>query len=294
MSSIVVGMTMSTTSPSRQPIGERDEDDDRNRRKPQVEEQLVRLLGSRRAVVAGDADLEVRRDDAAFDGVEASHHVLGHRDSVRALSLGDGDRHRGTPLQLAIGEAGHGPGAMLRLGGPDRDVSHVLDVDGPSVARRQQQEPDVGHALERLPGEDWKRLAPFAEGAHEEGAVGVGELVDQLAQRHAIDREALRIRLDADLVRAAADDIGRADIVDLREFVLQLLGDLEKPIVRPSGGAVRPRGQREVDNRDVIDAAADDQRLGDALRKFADVGADLLMHAHDRSILDPCRPGSAR
>ena len=252
---------------------------------PKWKSKLVRLLGSRRAIVAGDADLEVRGDDAAFDGVEAPHHVLRHHDGVGALSLGDGDRHRRTPLQLAIGEAGHGPGAMLRLGGPDRDVSHILDVDGPSVARRQQQEPDVGHALERLPGEDWKRLAPVAEGADEEGAIGVGELVDQLAQRHAIDGEALGIRLDADLVRAAADDIGRADIVDLGEFVLQLLRDLEERIVRPLAGAVRPRGQREVDDRHVIDAAADDQRLGDALGQFADMGADLLMHARDRSIL---------
>ena len=163
-------------------------------------------------------------------------------DGVGALSLGDGDCHRGTPLQLAIGEADDRPGAMLGLGGPDRDVSHILDVDRPPVAGRQQQEPDVGHALERLPGEDGKRLAPVAEGADEEGAIGVGEFVDQLAQRDAIDREALRIRLDADLVRAAADDIGRADIVDLGELVLQLLvrpGRARSPTIGRRGPASR-------------------------------------------------------
>ena len=160
MSRIVVGMTMRTTSPSRQPTAMRDENDDRDRRKGQVKEKLVRFLGRRGAIVARDADFEVGRDDAAFDGVQASHHVFRHHDGVGALSLGDGDRHRGTPLQLAIGETGHSPGAMLRLGGPDRHVSHILDIDGPSVARRQQQEPDVGHALERLPGEDWRDLPP--------------------------------------------------------------------------------------------------------------------------------------
>ena len=174
---------------------------------------------------------------------------------------------------------------MFGLGGADRHVSHVLDIDRPSVARRQQQEPDVGHALERLPGEDGERLAPVAEGADEEGAIGVGELVDQLAQRHAIDGEALGIRLDADLVPAAADDIGRADVVDLGEFVLQLLRDLEERIVRPLAGVVRPCGQREVDDRHVVDAAADDQRLRDALGQLADMGPDLLMHARDRRIL---------
>ena len=56
------------------------------------------------------------------------------------------------------------------------------------------------------PGDDRERLAVLAERADEEGAVGVGQLVDQLVQRDAIEREPLRIGLDADLVRAAADD----------------------------------------------------------------------------------------
>ena len=56
--------------------GERDQDDDGQRRQAKMKEELVRLLGRGRAVVARDADLEAARDDAAFDGFEAPQHVV--------------------------------------------------------------------------------------------------------------------------------------------------------------------------------------------------------------------------
>ena len=154
-------------------------------------------------------------------------------DRVRALALGDGEADGRTALELAVGEAGHRPGAMLGLGRADDDVGDVLDIDRPAVARREQQKADIGDALQRLAGENGQRLAAVAERADEERAIGVGQLVDELVERHAIDRQSLGIGLDANLVRAAADDIGAADIVDFDELVLKLLGDLIEAVVGP-------------------------------------------------------------
>ena len=71
-----------------------------------MKEKLVRFLGRRRAVVARDADLEVGGDDAAFDGVQLSHHVFRHHDRVGALPLGDRDGHRRTALAIRRSQDG--------------------------------------------------------------------------------------------------------------------------------------------------------------------------------------------
>ena len=220
---------------------QRDQDDDRQRRQAEMEQELVGLLGRGRAVVARHADVEPGRNDAALDDFEALQDVVGDRDGIGALALGDGEGDGGTALELAVGEAGHRPGAMLGLGGADDDVGDVLDVDRPAVARGQQQQADVGDALQGLAGDDGQRVAAVAQRADDEGPVGVGQLVDELVQRHAIERQPLGIGLDADLVRAAADDVGAADVVDLGELVLQLLGDLKEAVVGPLAGRARSR-----------------------------------------------------
>ena len=175
---------------------------------------------------------------------------------------------------------------MLGLGRADDDVGDVLDIDGPAVARGQQQEADVGNALQRLPRDDRNRLVVLAERAGEEGAVGVGELVGHLAERDAVEREALRIGLDADLARRAADDIGRADAVDLRQFVLQLLGDLLRarcPSIAPALSAladsVRTRIATSLMPRPTISGS------GMPFGMSRDVGANFLMHPQDRGVL---------
>ena len=56
---------------------------------------------------------------------------------------------------------------MIRLGGADHDIGDVLDVDGSAVARGQQQQADVGHALQGLADDDGQRAAVLAQRAGE-------------------------------------------------------------------------------------------------------------------------------
>ena len=50
-------------------------------------------------------------------------------------------------------------------------------------------------------------------------------LVDELAERHAIEAHALGVRLDADLIGTPASDVGEADVLELGELDAQVLGD---------------------------------------------------------------------
>jgi hypothetical protein len=52
-------MTIATTSASRQPMAKPHQRDDRDRRQPEMEQQLVGLLVGRLAVVARDLDVDV-------------------------------------------------------------------------------------------------------------------------------------------------------------------------------------------------------------------------------------------
>ena len=55
-------------------------------------------------------------------------------------------------------------------------------------------------------------------------------------------------------------------------------------LVGPALRRFRLRRQREHDHRDIVDAASDDQRFGNADRDAIDVGANLLVHPQDRVV----------
>ncbi len=174
---------------------------------------------------------------------------------------------------------------MVGLGGADHDMRDILDIDRPPVARSQQQQADIGHALQGLAGDDRDEMVRLVEGPNQHRPVGVFQLVDELAQRDAVEGELFRVGLDADLVRAAADDVGQSDIVDLDQLVLQFLGDLVEAVVVPARCCRRLRRQSQGQDRHVVDAAADDQRQRDAVRQIGDVVADLLVDPGQRGVL---------
>ena len=81
-----------------------------------------------------------------------------------------------------------------------------------------------------------------------------------------------------------ADDIGEADVIELGQFHLQFARDAAQPVGRPMRGSLGFGRERQDDDRHIVDAAADDQRLGHADRDAVHVGADLLVHAQDRRV----------
>jgi hypothetical protein len=121
----------------------------------------------------------------------------------------------GETLQPARGGARQGPGAMIGLGCANHHVCNVLHIDGAPIARGDQQQPDIWHALQRLPGDDRDIVVELIERADQERAVGVFELVDKLIERDAVKRQPFRIGLDPDSVGTAADNVGQPTLSTL-------------------------------------------------------------------------------
>jgi hypothetical protein len=106
-------------------------------------------------------------------------------------------------------------------------------------------------------------------------------------------RELFRVGLDADLFGIAAGNVAQAYIVGLHQLGAQLIGQFVKILIGPGRRRLRLRRQRQRHDGDVVDAAADDQRLRDADGNAADIGADFLVHAQD-SVVGPRADQKAR
>ncbi len=266
-----------------------DDDDDRDRREEEVEEQLVGLVRRRLAVVARDLDPDILGDQPPVQRLEPLEQLLRHHHRIRPLALGDRDRHRGQGLEMAALTRKQRPHAIERLAAAHHHIGDVLDVDRPPVTGGDEQKTDVGHAAQRLTAEDLDAAPALAQPSHEKLAVGVAHLGDQLFEGHAEKRHALGVRLDADLIRPAADDEGEAHLLGLDELMQQLLGDVVERVVRPAGlhgfRKVGAGGEGEREDRHVVDAALDDQGFGNAHRDAVEVRAQPLMDAEDGIIL---------
>ena len=128
---------------------------DRDGGQREMEQQLVGLFGGRLAVVARHRDVDVVGDDPALDRLQARRSSSSATTTALAplrlaMAMRDGGRRSSSPAAVA----GHGPGAMVGLGGADDHVGDVLDIDRPAVARGEQQQADVGNALQGLAGDD--------------------------------------------------------------------------------------------------------------------------------------------
>ncbi len=138
--------------------------------------------------------------------------------------------------------------------------------------------------MQRLPSYHRNGVALVADLPCKERPVCRAHLVHELRQRHAIKRKLFGIGLDPDLVGPAANDVGEADIVDLRKLDPQILGEVIKRIVLPPLCRLRLRRQCQTDDRHIVDAAPDDQGLRNADGDAVHVGAHFLMHAQDRFV----------
>ena len=139
--------------------------------RPDVEDQLRRLLVGRLAVVARLRDGHVRRDDGALQALEAGVELLHEVDGVRAGLLRDGERHGGG---VVAGLREH-PGVLRGLLGPVGDGRDVLQPDGLAVRDADHRGADVLGAPEERADLDGDLRVAGREAARREAPVEARE-----------------------------------------------------------------------------------------------------------------------
>ena len=233
------------------------------------------------AVIASHRDIEVMRDQTRFHAVQLRQQVFRHHHRVGAGAFGKSNAHCRYPVPVTAVIRHFHPYPVLLRARADHHAGDVAHIDRAVIARRHQQQADIGNAGQRLAGVDVLHDVVVAHAACQKGAVGLANLLHELLQRDAVERELFRIGLDPDLLRAAARNVGQAHILGLVELELQFACNLINVLLGPPRRGVGLGRKRQHHHCHVIDAAADDQRLGDADRDAVHIGADFLVDAQD-------------
>ena len=255
------------------------EQHDGNGGKPEVIEEFIRLLVRGLPIVARDDHLDIAGDESAFELLKARLHLLGNDDCVRTRALCQRDSHRRHTCQHPIGALTEMPCPPLQRFGAHYDIRDIAHINRPPVARTHHQQTDVRHARQRLPRRHRYAAALVANVPGKKRAVRLLDLVDQLLQRHAVKRQLFRIGLHPDLIWPPPGNKTEPHIVDLGEFDLQVLRHMIERVVFDPRRRFRLRRQSQRQDRHVVDAAPDDQRLRDSDRNTIEIAPDLLMHA---------------
>ena len=276
-------MTIATTKASRRPMAKATRAMIEIGGEAEVVEELVRLLVGGLAVVAGDLDGDVGGDQLPCRPSTrcrmASATVTAFEPARLAMaSVTEGTRC-GVPSASATVETSASPLSVAKT-----DVGDVAHVDRPVVAGGDQQVADLLGAAQGLAGDQRDLLAIVADPAGREGRVGAGDLGGELLQRHAVKRQPLGVGGDADHLVGLADQVGQADVLDLGDLGAQLAGDAGQVVRGDAVGGVGLRREGERQDRHVVDAAADDQRLRHPDRDAVHVGAQLFVHPQDRGV----------
>ena len=273
------GNDQSFATADRQP----DEGDDRDGGEAEVVEKLVRLLVGGFAIVAGHLDMNVLRDQLAFQGFDPLEDGFRHDHGIRAGALGDGERDRGHALDAVAILAQRGHQGFAGVGGKI-DHGHVADIDRATIAGRQQQIADLGRRGQGLAGDDvdLAALFPHLRGRH--GRVCAANLAGQLLQRDPIEGKLFRLGRNADDLVGLTHHIGQADVRDLGDLVADFAHDAGQVVGADMVTGDLGRGEGQRDDRDVVDAPPDDPRFGDADGNTVDIGADLVVDTEHRRV----------
>ena len=178
-------------------------------------EEFVGLLVGAFAVVARHLHADPGGDQPAFQHMDPVENFLGHGHRVRSGALGHGERHRRNPDDPALPVAGDCGNQVLLAVGGEAHLGHVADIDRPPVAGGQEEVADLVRRAQRFTGDQHHLAAFVAHEAGREGGIGAGDLAGKLLERHAIEREPLRIGRDPQPLAGLADDVGKAHIGDL-------------------------------------------------------------------------------
>ncbi|GIX31690.1 MAG: hypothetical protein KatS3mg124_2162 [Porticoccaceae bacterium] len=229
-----------------------------------VQQQFVRFFRRRFAVVAGDGDLDVGRDQNAAQGLDLPQHAFGHGDGVGPGALGHGERHGrflfGEGLARAprrsVAEQ-HVLAGFLR---PVHDVGHVPQVDGLAAVHAHDHPADLLGVAEETARFDEDLAVVPGEAARPVLAVGLLQHGDESHRAEVARRQADRVEQHPHLPACAADDHGLGHFRDLLDGVVHLG---HQPAQRQVIALRAVEGQRQ--DRHVVDGLELDERLTDAV-----------------------------
>ena len=256
--------------------------DDRQCRQEQLQKQRIRLFLGGFAIVPRDLDRNRVGDQRLLQGRRPAQNILGHHHRIRSGALGKGQRHRRAARDPAIRIARHmrhdPVGHVIHKG----NIRHIAHINRPPVARGQQKPRNLGGCRQALPRDQPDLLARVAHPPRRHRAIGRLHLARKLLQRHTVKRHPLGVGRDADRLLRLAHDIGQAHILDLGQIGPQLSRQPRQII----GADLRPilGGQGQRDNRHIVNAPPNNQRLRDTHGDAVHIGAHLLMHPQDRRI----------
>ena len=254
---------------------ERDKQGHGDHSQQHVEKQLVRFLLRCLAIVTGDGQLHIGRNDGALQRFEFLDDRA--RDSRRVCGLPfrhrDGHRRRDPRL-------GAGVDIVRRLLRPVGDGGNVSEVDRAAVARTEDDPLRVVCVADEPAGLDEHLLVVRGEGAGRQLSVRLLDHPDDRRGRQTVRSDTRRIDGDAKLAPQAADDLHRRNIVDLLDLRLKLRRHTpEREVV------IAIAGERQRQNRHIVDRPRLDQRTADTRGNRVGICLELLIETDDGPLL---------
>jgi len=236
--------------------GDQHQHDDTQRGEDQLLDQLQRLVVGGRAVVAGDIDVDVRRDDRVAQVVDARDQGIRDLDGVLARLLGDADHHR--RIFASVLSRCAVPDVLLGQRRAVIKCCHLLQKHGNAVARGDNHAADITRVTEERAGIKQHRTIVGDDFAHWRAIVGGQKRIADFGHRDAGSAHPGGVEPDVDGAPRAANGFDLAGA----GHPLQIGFDrMRHPLeVCGVGGGIL-REQRQRDDRDVVDALGFDDGL---------------------------------
>ena len=259
---------------------QRDQQRDRKRRDEQVLQQFVGLVLRGLAIVAGDGDVQVGRQQISAQLFDFLLGLFGDDGRVRALALGQRDGHRRILAAHGVIRRSGGVGVqnvILRLRRPIHDFRrHIAQVHRLALIYADHDLLQIVGLAQKTSGLDLELLIALREASGQAARIGLLQLRGDRARRHPVSRQPLGVEHHPHLARQSADDLGLRNIVNLLELVLQFAGNLPQPVA-----VVVLAPQRQRHDGHVIDGAHFDERRRNSLRNAVEVGVQLVVRLDD-------------
>ena len=211
----------------------------------QLEDQFIDLVVGGRAIVAGDRNLYVVRNQTALQIVHLFQNRVGHCHAVAAGFLGDGDGHRrravGCPRVFGEGGTGVIHDHVMRIGRGFPHLGDVAHVDGGAVAYPHHQPLHIDGIAQERTGVDLVAAVPRLHMAGAAFTVGILDRFGDLVEADPEPFQPFGKHLDPQFLGPSADDGTLAGVGDLLQALHHIEGEQAQLGI---GDVVGPKGQR--------------------------------------------------